>query len=136
MSYTFNEDIISDLHKDARGFRPTEYWWQQWDLCSDEQKQTMWDSLVDEVEQGIKQQRRDWDQAMLAMRQRIQNVMSAGAQSEVQALKWIMEAEEFSDYDLQYGADYFCYHFGLNYTEGKKAFDIQTAINEMLSEVV
>ena len=59
-----------------------------------------------------------------------------GAKSEVQALQCIMEAEEFDDSDLQYGADYFCYHFGLDYTEGKKAFNIQKAMNEMLVEVV
>ena len=73
--------------------------------------------------------------AMIALHQRIQGTMLLGAKDEVQALKWIMEAEEFSDYDLQYGPSYFCYHFGLSYSADKE-LPIQQAINEMLSEVV
>jgi len=72
--------------------------------------------------------------AEIKMHQRIQGVMLVGAKDEVQALKWIMEAEEFSDIDLQYGASYFCFHFGLSYS-AEKEFPIQEAINEMLSEV-
>jgi hypothetical protein len=45
-----------------------------------------------------------------------------------------MEAEEFSDFDLQYGASYFCFHFGLNYNV-EKELPIQEAINEMLATV-
>ena len=135
MAYTYNSDIVSDLHKDARGFRPTQYWWDQWDLCNDDQKQVMWDSLCKELEQEMAREKAAQDAALLGMHQRIQGLMLVGAKDEVQALKWIMEAEEFSDYDMQYGADYFCYHFGLNYNT-KKDFPIQQAMNEMLSEVV
>jgi hypothetical protein len=42
----FDENIVSDLHKDARGFRPTQYWWDQWTQCNDAQKQFMWDASV------------------------------------------------------------------------------------------
>jgi hypothetical protein len=134
--YTFDEQIVSDLHKDARGFRPTQYWWDQWSLCTDAQKQTMWDALSVELEEEMNRERLAKARAMLALTERLEQMYELGAKSEVQALQWIMEAEEFSDYDLQYGADYFCYHFGLDYTEGKKAFNIQQAINQMLSEVV
>jgi hypothetical protein len=79
--------------------------------------------------------RRREAQAALALTERLEKMYELGAKSEVQALKWIMEAEDFDDYDLQYGADYFCYHFGLDYTEGKKSFKIQEAMNEMLCEV-
>jgi len=134
--YTFDEQIISDLHKDARGFRPTQYWWDQWNLCTDAQKQTMWDALSEELSAELDRERVAKARAMLALTERLEKMYEIGAKSEVQALQWIMEAEEFSDFDLQYGADYFCYHFGLDYTEGKKAFRIQEAMNEMLVEVV
>ena len=135
-TYTFDENIVSDLHKDARGFRPTQYWWDQWGLCSDDQKQTMWDSLCQELDTELDRDRVAKARAMLAVTEQLEKMDELGAKSEVQALQWIMEAEEFDDHDLQYGADYFCYHFGLDYTEGKKAFRIQEAMNEMLSEVV
>lgn len=134
MAYTFDENIISDLHKDARGFRPSQYWWDQWELCSDDQKQVMWDSLIQELNEAMEQQRKDEARAAFALTQRLEQMYELGATSEVQALKWIMEAEEFSDYDIQYGPSYFCYHFGLSYSAAKD-FRIQEAMNEMMYEV-
>jgi hypothetical protein len=134
MAYTFDENIISDLHKDARGFRPSQYWWDQWELCSDDQKQVMWDSLIQELNEAMEQQRKDEARAAFALTQRLEQMYELGATSEVQALKWIMEAEEFDDYDIQYGPSYFCYHFGLSYSAAND-FRIQEAMNEMLAEV-
>ena len=133
--YTFDENIVSDLHKDARGFRPSQYWWDQWNLCSDDQKQTMWDALNQELSETIDRERKAAARAALTLCERLEQMYALGAKSEVQALKWIMEAEEFSDFDLQYGASYFCYHFGLSYNAVNE-FRIQEAMNEMLSEVV
>jgi hypothetical protein len=135
LMYTFDENIVSDLHKDARGFRPSEYWWRQWIHCSDAQKQTMWDALCRELEVSMEQERRAEARAALALTERLEQMYELGAKDEVQALKWIMEAEEFDDYDLRYGASYFCYHFGLSYSAANE-FRIQEAMNEMLAEVV
>jgi len=133
--YTFNENIVSDLHKDARGYRPTEYFWEEWTQCGDDTRQAMWDNLCRELEETMDRQRQVEAQAALTLCERLEQMYALGAKSEVQALKWIMEAEEFSDLDLQYGASYFCYHFGLSYSAVNE-FRIQEAMNEMLSEVV
>ena len=133
--YTFDEQIVSDLHKDARGYRPTEYWWDQWSLCTDDQKQTMWDSLCDELEQAMALEELDQARALAKLLDRILETMKLGAEDQKTAIKWIIEAEEFSDHDLQYGADYFCYHFGLSY-QVKNQLPIREAMNEMLVEVV
>ena len=133
--YTFNENIVSDLHKDARGFRPTEYFWEEWTQAPDQFKQKIWDCLIQELEDTMAEDRRREAQAALQLTERLEEMYQLGAKSEVQALKWIMEAEEFSDYDLQYGPSYFCYHFGLAYSAAKD-FAIQRAMNEMLAEVV
>jgi hypothetical protein len=133
--YTFDKSIVSDLHKDARGYRPRDVWWTYWSNCTDAEKQREWDGLIRECNEKIARERHAQDMAMIALHQRIQGIMLLGAKDEVQALKWIMEAEEFSDFDLQYGPSYFCFHFGLNYL-AEKELPIQEAINEMLSEVV
>ena len=133
--YTFDENIVSDLHKDARGFRPTEYFWEEWTQCGDDTRQAMWDNLCKELEETMDRERRLEAEAMIALHQRIQGTMLLGAKDEVQALKWIMEAEEFDDNDLRYGPSYFCYHFGLSYSAAKE-LPIQEAMNEMLYEVV
>jgi len=135
MAYTFDERIVSDLHKDARGFRPSVYWWDQWNLASNDQKQVIWDSLGEELAREIELEKRLQKQAYFSLMNRIDETLALGAGNVITALKWIMEAEQFDDYDLQYGADYFCYHFGLAYSD-KNLLPIQTAMNEMLMEVV
>ena len=79
-------------------------------------------------------ERRAEAKAALALTERLEQMYELGAQSEVQALKWIMEAEEFSDYDLQYGPSYFCYHFGLSYSAAND-FRIGEAMDQMSVEV-
>jgi hypothetical protein len=135
MSYTFDENIVSDLHKDARGFRPSQTWWSVWNQVSDDAKQDIWDALCVELSETMDREHQAQARAALALTERLEQMYALGAKTEVQALKWIMEAEEFDDSDLRYGASYFCYHFGLSYSAVNE-FRIQEAINEMLSEVV
>lgn len=132
--HTFDENIVSDLHKDARGYRPREYFWAEWNNSNDFDRQAIWDGLLKEVSAELDRERQAHLMAEIAMHQRIQGMLLLGAKTEVQALQWIMEAEEFSDFDLQYGASYFCFHFGLNYNV-EKELPIQEAINEMLATV-
>lgn len=47
MEFTFNELEISDLHKDAYGFRPNQDFWREWELSDDLGKQEIWDQLLD-----------------------------------------------------------------------------------------
>jgi len=132
--YTFDENIVSDLHKDARGFRPSTYWWDQWNMCSDDQKQIMWDSLIVEFNEEMDRERKAQAKALQNLEERIAQARRLGTPTEKYAIKWIIEAEEFDDYDLRYGADYFCYHFGLSYSV-KNDLPIQEAMNEMLALV-
>ncbi len=46
MIYTYDELIVSDLHKDAYGYRPREWFWEQWDAYSDDDKKIVWDNLL------------------------------------------------------------------------------------------
>ena len=133
--YTFNENIVSDLHKDARGFRPGQSWWQMWNALGDAEKQNVWDGICDELDAEMKREELEQARALAKLLDRILDTMKLGADDQKTAIKWIIEAEEFSDYDLQYGADYFCYHFGLSY-QVKNQLPIQEAMNEMLAEVV
>ena len=45
--YTFDENIVSDLYKEAYGHRPHEGFWSDWDAASDDRKQRIWDELCD-----------------------------------------------------------------------------------------
>jgi hypothetical protein len=133
--YTFDENIVSDLHKDARGFRPSQTWWSVWNQVSDDAKQDIWDALGEELSETMDREELEQARALAKLMVRILETMKLGADDQKTAIKWIMEAEEFDDNDLRYGASYFCYHFGLSYSAANE-LPIQEAMNEMLSEVV
>jgi hypothetical protein len=59
--------------------------------------------------------------------------MVAGAQDELTAIRWILEAEALSKFDLAYGSDYVAWHFGLPY-KGEFDQQIQTVIDAMTKE--
>lgn len=118
MAYTFDENIVSDLHKSARGYRPRDYWWSVWNNSSDDERQVIWDEFFVEMEQEIERERSMHEAAELAFHQKIQGLMFAGAENEITAIRWLLEAEQFDEYDYSYGADYCAYHFGLSYNTG------------------
>ena len=131
--YTFDEQIVSDLHKDARGYRPTEYFWEEWSQCGDDTRQSMWDNLLEELAAETARQKDAYARAEIEFHQRVQGMMLIGAADELTAIRWILEAEALSKFDLAYGSDYVAFHFGLPY---KGLFDqqIQTVIDAMTKE--
>lgn len=135
MTYTFDERIVSDLHKDARGYRPTVAWMHAWETSTDDEKQGILDNLCEELDETMKREELEQSRAYAKLLDRILDTMKLGADDQKTAIKWIIQAEEFDDFDLQNGADYFCYHFGLSY-QVIIQLPIREAINEMLAEVV
>ena len=115
MAYTFDAQIVSDLHKDARGFRPSEYFWEEWDQCGDDNRQAMWDSLCRELEETMAAERDAEDRALRVFTKRVIDTQLAGAGDLRTAIRWILEGEQFDDMDYCYGADYCAFHFGLAY---------------------
>lgn len=128
--YTFDENIVSDLHKDAYGFRPTSGWWDCWHYQDNDGKQAAWNTLLDDLERSIAQQQAAEASAEIEFHQRIQGAMLIGAADEVTAIRWILEAEEFTEYDLAYGKSYVAWHFGLSY-QNQFQDQIDEAIKQM-----
>jgi hypothetical protein len=132
--YTFDSNIVSDLHKDARGFRPTEYFWEEWDQCGDDNRQAMWDSLCRELEDTMAAEREAQAAALENFRAQIKAMRKLGAETTRQAIKWIFHAEGMDRYDLQYGADYVAYHFGMSYQNPYKAV-IQECCDQAIATI-
>jgi hypothetical protein len=113
--YTFNENIISDLFKEVRGFRPSEYFWEEWTQAPADVKQMIWDNLCNEHEDEMAREREREARALADFGQSIVDNINLGADSIETAIRWILEAEGMDEHDLAYGADYVAYHFGLSY---------------------
>jgi hypothetical protein len=113
MHFTYDENLFSDLHKDARGFRPgpTHIFYSS----TAEEKQRIWDSMCDELEEEIERERRDQMQAMRDFEDLIQMHISIGAKGRDQAIRWIIKATCKHEHDYMYGGSYICYEHGLPY---------------------
>ncbi len=115
MAYTFDENIVSDLHKDAFGFRPSQSWWYGWTHASDEGKQHEWDHMLKALERANEEDREREDRAIKAFEDRVANLIHSGTNRE-RVIAWLIEAEDVSG-----DVDHFCYKHGLPYSYFRKA---------------
>lgn len=76
MTYSFDENCLSDLYKDANGFRPGEGFFARWDACDDDGKQAIWDSLVSTLERNEQIEREAHLHAIKRFESRLFDVMS------------------------------------------------------------
>ena len=111
MTYTFDDSIVSDLHKDAHGHRPREGFWTRWNSYTDEQKQYEWDCLIRESEESAEREKFMQEEALTAFEARVAQGMEAGA-TRTQAIRWILQAEGLED---ERDAGFICYSLGLSY---------------------
>lgn len=110
MTFTFDDTIVSDLHKDARGFRPSWSWWEMWEEASDLRRQEIWDGLLDELSSAQEQERQAQAQATERFEQLVAKTQEHGARDRETALRWIMDAS-----DCNGDWEYLCWQHGLPY---------------------
>ena len=130
--YTFDGNIVSDLHKDAYGFRPREYFWAEWNNSSDADKQHIWDHLLQDLEAAMDLEAQEQIAAINAFELEIATALEVGAQSREDAVRWIVQSLDLNDVDLMYGGSAICYRKGLPY---KMAAIFDNAINQLNYEV-
>ena len=131
--YTFDETIVSDLHKDAYGYRPDAYFWEEWTQCGDDTRQAMWDNLLVDLEQTRDREAQEQIAAINAFELEIANALDVGASSREDAVRWIVQGLELSDIDMMYGGSYICFLKGLPY---RMSAMFDNAINFFRAEVV
>ena len=111
MSYTYSDDLYSDLYKDARGFRPGESGFNYWTSLTPDEKQVQWDSLIREMEQRNQEEEEHQRMCISQFEAQVQHYIGMGAKVRETAIRWILDAEDLVDED----PDYVCYKFGLPY---------------------
>ena len=117
--YTFDDNIVSDLHKDARGFRPSEYFWEEWTQSPDNVKQIIWDKLVVEMEESMAQQKADEARALVEFRKIVAAQMELCSCSWTKAVEYLADAED-TDIDCDQNFDYFLWGQGIGYEDRAK----------------
>jgi len=86
----FSETLISDMHKDAYGFRPRSGY-QEW--FTKEQLDATYDDLQRGVDASIREDARREESNWQSFNARVEAVQAAGAGTRANALRWMMQAE-------------------------------------------
>lgn len=111
-------DIISDLHKDARGYRPTQDFWEGWATLSEEGQKEIFDMLCEELKINEQAERELEQKCVEKFEARVADVIKLGAGNRSTALRWITSQEKF--YHSQ-SVEHFVWEQGILFTNyGKK----------------
>lgn len=90
--FTFSDDLVSDLHKDAYGFRPSESFWRTWKTSTDAQKQSEWDRLAAHMQLAMEQDAANHRTCIARLEDRIAQLIQCGAKDRAMAIRWLDEA--------------------------------------------
>ena len=97
MTYTFDENTLSDLHKDARGFRPrSESFWATFAAADADGKQAIWDGLTVELDASIKAEKAAEQHALHDFDVLVEKTIEHGAGDRETALRWLTQGDTFN----------------------------------------
>lgn len=91
--HTYDENLFSDLHKDAFGFRPHSGFWEWLETATPAEKQEEWDSMIAAMERREAMRVEDEKHAIVAFELLVTRTMNNGAKTRKDAVAWMMEAE-------------------------------------------
>jgi len=97
---TTSFELISDLYKDARGFRPGSAWMAAFDAKPFAEQEAIWDSLQEELEARIDEDKSREEVALANFKARLQDTIGLGAGDFATALRWVMDDEEDLEFFL------------------------------------
>jgi hypothetical protein len=111
-TYTYDDQTVSDLHKDAYGFRPTGGFWAQWEASTADQKQATWDSLCQTLDRELAYEAEAREKAIEAFEARVAELIEFGAGDRATAIRWLADSV---DHDPRYGLEDVEWTFNLPY---------------------
>jgi len=115
MTYTFDDNIYSDLYKEANGFRPGQSGMEWWNSLDDDGKQKQWDSLLEDLDDEIKRQEQYEREAIESFEAAVSNNIELGAADRAEAIRWMIQA---GGWEREFDPGYICYCLGLPYHKG------------------
>ena len=123
MQFTYSDDIVSDLHKDARGYRPTEYFWEEWTQSPPESKQLVWDILCEELEIRNADDAAAEARSLNKFRESVRNTMNYCNCKWNKAVEFLCVADG-DNINCDQSFDYFLWKQGIGFNDRKKIFNL------------
>jgi hypothetical protein len=132
--YTYSDELISDLHKDALGYRPSADFMDMWkNGLSDEGRQAEWDYLCKMVEESIAREKAEADQAVAEFNHRVLETIRYGAGDEETALRWMTQEGRDNEWmEHSQDAEHWVYNQGFLFTDrGREVVEMLKMIWKM-----
>lgn len=110
--FSFDESLISDLHKDAYGFRPNSQYWTDWSFMTAAEKQQEWDHLLERAREEDDRRESQELRSYELWSADIRALMTEHNISEARAIIWDMQSYVSGIDDLSM----YCYKRGLTFS--------------------
>ena len=114
-AYTYAEELFSDFHKDAYGFRPRGH---EFYTATPARKQEIWDNVQQAFLQRQVEEAEEEARALREFEAEIASIIEAGAGDRTTALRWMTEEDTF--YHSQ-DIEHWVYNQGILFTDAGRA---------------
>lgn len=108
MTYTYDEDCYSDLHKDAFGFRPGQGNWELWNASTPAEKQERWDHLIEVMKRRGREEDEREQESIEQFEEHVASVCKGIGKDRATVIRWMFDAQ-----DVNGDWDYWCYNLGV-----------------------
>jgi len=90
--YTYDENLFSDFHKDAYGFRPRDHRFYD---ATPAEKQVIWDDVGRAFDDANAQEELAKRESQINFEKEVQYILSLGASNRETALRWMTDDRTF-----------------------------------------
>lgn len=116
--YTYDDNLVSDLHKTAYHVRPSESWWAEWNSASAASKQAAWNALLEEASRELTREREQNLRALCQFEKRLSSIRAETECNREQAVCRLLESLPFTrsmaGHSISIIAEAACYELGLD----------------------
>jgi hypothetical protein len=109
----YDESTLSDLYKDAFGFRPGPDYRSRWEAMTESERDAEWDGLLWSVEDSMTRDREEQARAVRSYRKGLADMMELGAPDEAAAKRWFLDSVNLAG---EPDPGYVCFSLGLPYS--------------------
>lgn len=110
--YTYSDQLYSDFHKDAYGFRPGHD--DPFYTASPERKQIIWDLCTEQYEFKCSQEAQEEAESIQYFKDYVDAMIRNGAKDEATAYRWIVESKEFQN---EMDVEHYVWNQGILFTD-------------------
>lgn len=122
-NYTLADDLISDLHKDARGFRPSQEWLDQWASSDEDVKKAIWDSIFLELTESMERDKKLAQLDLTMFMGEVESTMEICNCNEANAIRILAEGSD-TDMSSEQDFEHFLWERGILFTtEGRELME-------------